>query len=87
MSPPPPWRASRPGYASGARPRPRSAAGTAAWGAGEAGGGVERMRGRGILRGTDGPFHNVLKSRPPMPFSAEDGRQLAAALDEVLASL
>ena len=33
---------------------------------------VNRMRERGILLGTDGPFHNVLKIRPPMPFTRED---------------
>ena len=27
-----------------------------------------RMRDRGILLGTDGPLHNVIKIRPPMPF-------------------
>jgi 4-aminobutyrate aminotransferase-like enzyme len=43
------------------------------------------MRERGILLGTDGPFANVLKIRPPMPFTLEDADQLVAALDEVLA--
>ncbi len=33
---------------------------------------VNRMREQGILFGTDGPFHNVLKIRPPMPFSDAD---------------
>jgi 4-aminobutyrate aminotransferase-like enzyme/Ser/Thr protein kinase RdoA (MazF antagonist) len=46
---------------------------------------VNRMRERGILLGTDGPFANVLKIRPPMPFTLEDADQLVAALDEVLA--
>jgi 4-aminobutyrate aminotransferase-like enzyme len=46
---------------------------------------VNRMRERGILLGTDGPFANVLKIRPPMPFTREDADQLVAALDEVLA--
>jgi 4-aminobutyrate aminotransferase-like enzyme len=45
---------------------------------------VNRMRDRGILLGTDGPFANVLKIRPPMPFSRENAADLAAALDEVL---
>jgi len=48
---------------------------------------VNRMRERGILLGTDGPFANVLKIRPPMPFTGEDGDHLAATLDEVLAAL
>jgi 4-aminobutyrate aminotransferase-like enzyme/Ser/Thr protein kinase RdoA (MazF antagonist) len=48
---------------------------------------VNRMRERGILLGTDGPFHNVIKIRPPMPFTLEDGDHLAQTLDEALASL
>ena len=45
---------------------------------------VNRMRERGILLGTDGPFANVLKIRPPMPFTRENADQLVATLDEVL---
>jgi 4-aminobutyrate aminotransferase-like enzyme len=48
---------------------------------------VNRMRHRGILLGTDGPFHNVIKIRPPMPFTREDGEQLVQALDETLQEL
>jgi 4-aminobutyrate aminotransferase-like enzyme len=47
---------------------------------------VNQMRERGILFGTDGPRHNVLKIRPPMPFSASDADQLLTSLDDVLAS-
>ena len=43
-----------------------------------------RMREEGILLGTDGPFHNVLKIRPPMPFSATDADALAATLGRIL---
>ncbi len=46
---------------------------------------VEGMRELGILIGTDGPFHNVLKIRPPMPFNSENAEFLVAALDRVLA--
>ena len=46
---------------------------------------VNRMRERRILLGTDGPFHNVLKIRPPMPFNEQDADQLVGVLDEVLA--
>jgi 4-aminobutyrate aminotransferase-like enzyme/Ser/Thr protein kinase RdoA (MazF antagonist) len=42
------------------------------------------MRERGILLGTDGPFHNVIKLRPPMPFTATDAEHLAATLATVL---
>jgi 4-aminobutyrate aminotransferase-like enzyme len=41
---------------------------------------VNRLRDEGILIGTDGPHHNVLKIRPPMPFSTEDADVLARAL-------
>jgi 4-aminobutyrate aminotransferase-like enzyme len=44
---------------------------------------VNQMRERGILFGTDGPQHNVLKIRPPMPFSEENAEELLAALDSV----
>jgi len=42
---------------------------------------VNQMRERGILIGTDGPHHNVLKIRPPMPFSQANADELIAALD------
>ena len=48
---------------------------------------ANRMRERGILLGTDGPHHNVVKIRPPMPFSAEDADLLVETLDEVLGLL
>ena len=47
---------------------------------------VNRMREERILFGTDGPFHNVLKIRPPMPFSLNDASRLVETLDRVLAS-
>jgi 4-aminobutyrate aminotransferase-like enzyme/Ser/Thr protein kinase RdoA (MazF antagonist) len=46
-----------------------------------------RFRERGILLGTDGPFHNVIKIRPPMPFSETDADLLIAAMDEILAEV
>jgi 4-aminobutyrate aminotransferase-like enzyme len=45
---------------------------------------VNRLRELGILLGTDGPSHNVLKIRPPMPFSEEDADTLVETLDAVL---
>ena len=45
---------------------------------------VNRLRDEGILIGTDGPHHNVLKIRPPMPFTIEDADVLAAALASAL---
>ena len=41
---------------------------------------VNQLRDAGILIGTDGPHHNVLKIRPPMPFTIEDADQLASSL-------
>lgn len=46
---------------------------------------VNRMRQQRILLGTDGPDHNVLKIRPPMPFDERDVDRLVETLDEVLA--
>jgi len=46
---------------------------------------VNRMRDEGILLGTDGPFHNVIKIRPPMPFSVDDADLLIATFDGILA--
>jgi 4-aminobutyrate aminotransferase-like enzyme len=46
-----------------------------------------RMREMGILLGTDGPYHNVVKIRPPMPFGADDADLLVDALGHVLAEL
>ncbi len=48
---------------------------------------VNQMRERGILLGTDGPGHNVLKIRPPMPFSKTDADQLLETLEEVMAEV
>jgi 4-aminobutyrate aminotransferase-like enzyme len=33
---------------------------------------VNRLRDRGILTGTDGPFNNVIKLRPPLIISERD---------------
>lgn len=46
---------------------------------------VERLRQRGVLTGTDGPFHNVIKIRPPLCFSEADADLFVSVLDEVLA--
>jgi 4-aminobutyrate aminotransferase-like enzyme len=46
---------------------------------------VERLRDLGVLTGTDGPLHNVLKARPPLIFSEDDASLFVQRLDEVLA--
>jgi 4-aminobutyrate aminotransferase-like enzyme/Ser/Thr protein kinase RdoA (MazF antagonist) len=43
-----------------------------------------RMREHGILIGTDGPYHNVLKIRPPMPFDDVDAERLVGTLEGIL---
>ena len=45
---------------------------------------VDRLRDRGILTGTDGPHHNVIKLRPPLIFSGADADLFLATLDSVL---
>lgn len=45
---------------------------------------VNRMRDEGILLGTDGPDHNVLKIRPPMPFSHADADLLLGVLGRAI---
>ena len=37
-----------------------------------------RLRERGVLTGTDGPYHNVLKLRPPLVFSEDDAELFLA---------
>ncbi len=46
---------------------------------------VNRLRERGILAGTDGPHHNVIKLRPPLVFSQADADLFVTTLDAVLA--
>ena len=66
------------------RPLPRRRAGsdreTLEPAAQEAAAIVEPDARRGILLGTDGPFHNVLKIRPPMPFNDDDADFLVETL-------
>lgn len=45
---------------------------------------ANRLRERGILTGTDGPYHNVIKLRPPLIFSQTDADLFAATLDAIL---
>jgi 4-aminobutyrate aminotransferase-like enzyme/Ser/Thr protein kinase RdoA (MazF antagonist) len=45
---------------------------------------VNRLRERGILTGTDGPHHNVIKLRPPLIFSQADADLFVTTLDSVL---
>jgi 4-aminobutyrate aminotransferase-like enzyme/Ser/Thr protein kinase RdoA (MazF antagonist) len=53
----------------------------------EAGIVANRMRDRGVLVSTDGPFHNVLKIKPPLVFTETDADRLTDALDAVLGEI
>ncbi|MDK1493505.1 aminotransferase class III-fold pyridoxal phosphate-dependent enzyme [Sinorhizobium sp. 7-81] len=48
---------------------------------------AEMKRKYRILLSSEGPHHNVLKIKPPAPFSAENSDYFLDALDEVLASV
>ena len=45
---------------------------------------VNRLREEGILAGTDGPHHNVIKLRPPLVFSKTDADHFCSTLASVL---
>ncbi|RWF39634.1 MAG: aspartate aminotransferase family protein, partial [Mesorhizobium sp.] len=45
---------------------------------------INAMRDRGVLMGKTGIHGNVLKIRPPMPFSRANADLLIETLDEVL---
>jgi len=45
---------------------------------------VNRLRDCGILTGTDGPHHNVIKLRPPLVFSQADADLFVGKLDAIL---
>jgi 4-aminobutyrate aminotransferase-like enzyme len=45
---------------------------------------VNRMKDLGVLLSTDGPFHNVIKIKPPMVFSKEDADRLVDGVTRVL---
>ena len=45
---------------------------------------VNRLREEGILAGTDGPHHNVIKLRPPLCFTHEEAGQFTSTLASIL---
>jgi len=45
---------------------------------------VNRLRERGILAGTDGPHHNVIKLRPPLILTEADADLFVEVFDSVL---
>jgi 4-aminobutyrate aminotransferase-like enzyme len=48
---------------------------------------ANRMREDGILLGTDGPYANVIKIRPPMPFDGDDADVLVDRFERILEEL
>jgi 4-aminobutyrate aminotransferase-like enzyme/Ser/Thr protein kinase RdoA (MazF antagonist) len=46
---------------------------------------VNRLKEQGILLSTDGPDDNVIKIKPPLPFSGTDALRVVETLDRVLA--
>jgi 4-aminobutyrate aminotransferase-like enzyme len=45
---------------------------------------VNRLRERGVLAGTDGPYHNVIKLRPPLCFSDSHAKLFTSTLTSIL---
>lgn len=48
---------------------------------------VEKMKANGYLLSTDGPLHNVLKIKPPMPFSKQNADEMVKLLAIALSEL
>jgi 4-aminobutyrate aminotransferase-like enzyme len=48
---------------------------------------ANRAAERGVLLSTDGPFHNVIKIKPPLVFSGADSDRLVETVDAVLTEL
>jgi 4-aminobutyrate aminotransferase-like enzyme len=47
---------------------------------------VNDMCAKGVLLGSEGAFHSVLKIRPPMPFTLADADRLIGNLDDCLSN-
>ncbi|MFT5526211.1 MAG: 4-aminobutyrate aminotransferase-like enzyme/Ser/Thr protein kinase RdoA (MazF antagonist), partial [Pirellulaceae bacterium] len=48
---------------------------------------VNQLRHQNILLSTDGPDHNVIKIKPPLPFTIENAKHVAKLMDAALESL
>ncbi len=48
---------------------------------------VEKIKEKGYLLSTDGPLHNVLKIKPPLPFNRSNANELIQLLEEALKEL
>lgn len=45
---------------------------------------VNRFREEGLLAGTDGPLHNVIKLRPPLVITEDDADRIVSVFDHIL---
>ena len=48
---------------------------------------INKMRDRGILLSTDGPYHNVIKIKPPMPFNKNNSDLVSFELEGLLSNI
>ncbi|MGN6494236.1 MAG: aminotransferase class III-fold pyridoxal phosphate-dependent enzyme [Agriterribacter sp.] len=48
---------------------------------------VEAVKAKGYLLSTDGPLHNVLKIKPPLPFNKQNADELLQHIEEALKEL
>jgi 4-aminobutyrate aminotransferase-like enzyme len=48
---------------------------------------IEKVKTKGYLLSTDGPLHNVLKIKPPMPFNKQNADELLQYIEEALDEL
>jgi len=48
---------------------------------------VNRLKNRGILLGTDGPFGNVIKIKPPMVITKDDADMFVRVFDDALSNM
>ncbi|MCF6249630.1 MAG: aminotransferase class III-fold pyridoxal phosphate-dependent enzyme, partial [Desulfobacula sp.] len=48
---------------------------------------VNRLKNRGILLGTDGPFNNVIKIKPPMVITRDDADMFVRVFDDALSTM
>ncbi len=42
------------------------------------------LKNNGILVGTDGPYNNVIKSKPPLCFSKKNAKEVVEKIDMIL---
>ena len=48
---------------------------------------INHMKDKGILLSTDGPYNNVIKIKPPLPFNKNDADLVCFEINKYLSSL